>query len=343
MKLFDIFKKKKKQESTFPENELERYLMEAASDLDARKYFYQKLMWNQLVVLTPDYIEMEEGTQKVETNTTVKLVSFNDGVIPVFTSLNRIFDQDIMREKVSYVSLKGQDLFGLTKGSTLVLNPYSPYSKELLPDEIEQLMNGTIYDKLDEEATEQKKIDDFNRLYDLACEKQQGLILLGDYSMQPLDPADQLKLEESVGYFKQCLAMFDDHWPSMVLSAKALQRLNRHDEAFALLEKAFIVNEENHSIPMEAALEAIHLQNLEKALFYSEASIKRKPNDFALMGNHAMNLVLAERDQEALSLIEEALRLEPKDKVNKNIKDLIQSVMKGERNRPTMEETMQGV
>jgi len=103
-----------------------------------------------------------------------------------------------------------------------------------------------------------------------------------------------------------------------------------------------VINVENHSIPMEAALEAVHLQDLEKALYYSEESMKRKPNDFALMGNHAMNLVLAERDHEALDLIEQALVLKPKDEVNENVKNLITEVMAGTRKRPTMEETVKG-
>lgn len=341
MKLLDLFKKKKANKSTFPENELERYLMEAPSSSDAQKYFYQKLIWNQLIVLTPDYLEAEEGEQVVEENGKLKLVSFEGGQIPVFTSLNRIFDQDIINEKkVSYISLKGQDLFSMTKGASFILNPYSGYGKELVPEEIEQLMNGTIYDQIDADEADRIQAENFAKLYDLACEKQDGLILLGGYRMESLDPADQLKLEESVDYFKQCLALIEDHWPSMVLKAKALQRLGRHEEALSLLEKAFVSNEENHAIPMEAALEAIHLQDLEKALYYSAASMERKPNDFALMGNHAMNLVLAKRDNEALALIEQALVLEPKDEVNENVKNLILGVIAGDRARPTMEETV---
>lgn len=47
---------------------------------------------------------------------------------------------------------------------------------------------------------------------------------------------------------------------------------------------------------MEASLEAMHLKNLDKALYYSEESLKTKPNDFALTGNHAMDLLVAQRD-----------------------------------------------
>jgi len=340
MNLFDIFKSKK--ETTFPENDLERYLMEAASDLEAQKYFYQKLLWNELIVLTPSYLKWEGGEQQVKETAMVKLVSFDNGYIPVFSALNRVFDEKKQSKKISYIRIKGQDLFRMTKGSSFILNPYSAYSKELLPDEIEQLMNGTIYDQIDAHEAKRQHIEQFNRLYDLACEKQKDLILFGEYHINKPNSSDQAKLEESVQYFDQCLTLNDDHWPSMFLMAKALQRLERHKEAFALLEKAFVLNEENHTIPMEAALEAIHLEDLEKALYYSEASMQRKPHDITLMGNHAVNLMLAERDEEALALIEEALTLKPKDKGSENVKNLIKEVMAGTRKRPTMKEAVEG-
>ena len=51
MGLFNLFKKNKKQ-STFPENELEKSLIKASSDVSARSEFYTKLLWNELIVLT---------------------------------------------------------------------------------------------------------------------------------------------------------------------------------------------------------------------------------------------------------------------------------------------------
>jgi hypothetical protein len=42
------------------------------------------------------------------------------------------------------LELKGEDLFNTTKGAALILNPYSGYGKELVPAEIEQMLNGTI-------------------------------------------------------------------------------------------------------------------------------------------------------------------------------------------------------
>ena len=87
MGIFDIFKKKK-VDSTFPENELEQCLMSAASKISAQKEFYQKLLWNQLFVLTVGNDASDEDTQTLEKDTTVQFVTFEEGQIPIFTSTN---------------------------------------------------------------------------------------------------------------------------------------------------------------------------------------------------------------------------------------------------------------
>jgi hypothetical protein len=149
MGIFDIFKKKN-TESTFPENELENSLMKASSDISARNEFYTKLLWNELIVLTNGHKDSEEGRKILEEDTEVQFVTYENGQIPVFTSTNRIFDKGIVKEQVPFISMKGQDLFGFTKGATFILNPYSDYGKELIPQEIESLLNGSIFEKTNE-------------------------------------------------------------------------------------------------------------------------------------------------------------------------------------------------
>lgn len=339
MGIFDIFKKKK-TDSTFPENELEKSLMQAATNIAAQKVFYQKLLWNQLYVLTGEQSVSEEGVQTLEKDTTVQFVTFEGGQIPVFTSTNRIFDKGIIKEEVPYLSLKGQDLFGVAKGATFILNPYSDYGKELIPEEIENLMNGTIYDKIDEIEIENEKYKEFNEIFERAGKRQEGLILLDGYHRKQVNSSEKARLEESIKDFQKCLEIVPNHWQSMVLMAKAFQRLERHSEALKQLELAFNTEKENHTIPMEASLEAMHLKDLNKALYYSEESLKRKPNDFALMGNHAMNLLVAEKDQEAKETIDKAIKLQPRDSVNRNIESIIKDVLSGKRDRPTFEDSI---
>jgi len=339
MGFFDLFKKKKTS-STFPENELEKCLVQAVSDYSAQKGFYQKLLWNELFVLTSDHSTLENKNQNSENNTSIRFVIFESGHIPIFTSLNRIFDKGVVKKESPYVSLKGQDLFSATTGSTFILNPYSDHSKELVPEEIENLLNGTIYKKIEEQELEDIKNKEFNEIFERAGKNQEGLISLDGYKTIALKEYEKQKLEDSIKDFKKCLELIPTHWQSMVLMSKALQRLEKHKESFEQLELAFKIELENHIIPMEASLESMHLHDIDKALFYSEESLKRKPDDFALLGNHAMNLLLAQKDQQAKETIEKAIKIQPNDTVNINILSIIKDVMSGKQKRPTFEDTI---
>ncbi|MNK68672.1 enhanced serine sensitivity protein SseB [compost metagenome] len=339
MGLFDIFKNKK-TESTFPENELEKCLIESASNFTAQKQFYQKLLWNQLFILTSESSISEVGNKTTEDNATVQCVIFESGHIPIFTSTNRIFDKGIIKEMVPHISLKGQDLFKTLNGATFILNPYSDFAKELIPEEIESILNGTIYNRIDEQELENKKNQEFNEIFEQSGKKQEGLVFLDGYKRKELNEFEKLKLEESIIGFKKCLKIIPEHWQSMVLMSKALQRLERHQEALEQLELAFKLELENHIIPMEASLEAMHLKDIDKAIFYSEESLKRNPNDFALLGNHAMNLLVAKKDQEAKETIEKAIKLQPNDSINKNVESIIKDVIAEKRKRPTFEDAV---
>lgn len=336
MTFFDFFKKR----STFPENDLEQEMLEAASDIAAQKRFYQKLLWSELIVLSVDESKaLKEKTDSDDT-VSVKLMAFETGHIPIFTSLNRIADQKGKQQNWPYLSIKGMDLFEFAKGAAFILNPFSEYSKELVPEEIDAIMNGTIYDEVEVQAEHRKKIQAFNDLYERGGRQQEGLIFLDGYHQQPLRGSDKRSLEASVNDFQACLELFPDHWQSQFLMAKSLQRLGRHAEALEQLEKAFELELENHSIPLEAATEAMFLSDFDKALFYSEAALTRQPNDPMLMGNYAMNLLIAQKDEKAQAVIAEALALYPKDPTNKNVAAMIRDVAAGKRRRPTFEETI---
>lgn len=339
MGIFDIFKKKT-TDSTFPENELEKIFLRATQEIAAQKEFYQKLLWSQLFVLTDEHMDSEEGIQTLEEDTIVRFVTFEEGQIPIFTSTNRIFDKGVIKEEVPYVSLKGQDLFRIAKGATFILNPNSNYVKELIPEEIENLMDGTLYDKIDEQEIEDIKFQEFNDIFERAGNNQEGLILLNGYHSKKLNDSEKSKLEESVIEFQKCLTIIPEHWQSMMLMSKSLQRLERHSEALEHLENACKIELDNHIIAMEASLEAMHLKDIDKALYYSVESLRRKPNDYALMGNHAMNLLVANKDQEAKNTIDNAIKIKSNDAVNKNIRLIINGVISGKRKRPTFEDAI---
>jgi len=142
MGFLNIFKNKK-DISVQTEFDLETLLMKAATEPAYRAEFYKRLLSDNLIVITQGS-ELSEGKQILEKDTQVKIISYPDGKIPVFTSTQRIFDKGIVKEQVNFLEMKGENLFELAKGATFLLNPYSDYGKELLPDEVDSMLKGTI-------------------------------------------------------------------------------------------------------------------------------------------------------------------------------------------------------
>lgn len=154
MGLFNIFKKK--SEAPVQEHlSLEILLQKAATEPAFRGAFYKQLLSDDLVVITNN-TSLPEGEYTLPQNASVNIVSYPDGRIPVFTSTERIFDKGVIKEQVAYMAMKGQQLFELAKGATFILNPYSDYGKELLPEEIARMLSGKMYGDTPETVTIKK-------------------------------------------------------------------------------------------------------------------------------------------------------------------------------------------
>ena len=141
MGFFDIFKRNDNRQTSGLT--LEQLLKKAATEPKFREEFYKRLLTNELIVITHNS-PIPRGEIVLQENTSVNIIHYDDGTIPVFTSTDRIFDKGVVKEQVEYMQMTGENLFGLAKGAKYILNPYSDYGKELLADEIEQLLNGTI-------------------------------------------------------------------------------------------------------------------------------------------------------------------------------------------------------
>lgn len=181
----------------------------------------------------------------------------------------------------------------------------------------------------------------FNELFEKAANHQDKLIYLDGFKRRSLGFFDRIKLKRSIADFKKCLKIVPNHWPSMVLMAKAYQRLGDHTTALAWLERAYELEPNNSAIPMEASLEAMHVGDVTKSLFYSEAALKLKPSDHGLMGNHAMNLLIAGKDQEAKAFIDQAISIKQDDQINQNVLMVIDEVMSGKRPRPSFRDVVE--
>lgn len=122
----------------------EQLMVEASTNANVRFEFYKQLPNQPVIIITSPNMKVEQGKQTLTENTQVEIATLPDGKIPVFTAQQRIFDNGAVKENVPFIELRASDLFNMTKGATLVLNPFSPFGKELVPEEIAQIMDGRI-------------------------------------------------------------------------------------------------------------------------------------------------------------------------------------------------------
>ena len=140
MSLFNFFQKK--PEASTEKLSIEDLLQRAATEPAFRAEFSKRVLSDELIVIT-ESDGRPDGEQTLKENTTISIIHLQDGRIPVFTSTDRIFDQGVIKEQVHFTAMKGASLLDMTRGATLVINPFSPYGKDLLPAEIEQMLAGT--------------------------------------------------------------------------------------------------------------------------------------------------------------------------------------------------------
>lgn len=123
---------------------IEELLNLAASKSAFLPLLYRSILSSDLLVLT-DKKSIEDGVEISNIGIEGSIACFNDGVIPVFSSEEKIYEEGFIKDKIESFKIRGIDLLEKTKGSTLVLNPFSKNKKELLPTEIELLLNGDLF------------------------------------------------------------------------------------------------------------------------------------------------------------------------------------------------------
>jgi len=130
-----------------PANDLERLLIQAVTDPNARPNFYRALLVGPLYVVrigepppTTQQVTLPVGEQiKVRT-----IMHEGREHTPVFSSKERI--EHVSKDApVGYLAMNGRDLFTMMRGHELILNIGSDYGKVFTAAETESMLNGSIF------------------------------------------------------------------------------------------------------------------------------------------------------------------------------------------------------
>lgn len=142
-----------------PINDLEKALHKAAADHSQAPAFYEELMDAKIYVLgKPEKKTSGEFTLEEEQAVIIQhweREADNSPVVPFFTSLQML--QHAIETDEPYLQMKTSDLFQLTMGAPLVLNPNSEFGMEFDPDDIAVLLDTDLMvnsEHLLEEQTE---------------------------------------------------------------------------------------------------------------------------------------------------------------------------------------------
>ncbi len=125
---------------------LSEILEKAGNDATYREQFYRRFLEENVYVL----IQKESNGKEIGSTSDLKkrpIVVFPNQVIPVFTEITRIFEQESIRNEVTPVPINGREFLKMAQTSAVVVNPFSAIYKELIPLEISEMLSGSMFDK----------------------------------------------------------------------------------------------------------------------------------------------------------------------------------------------------
>lgn len=129
-----------------PVNDLEKSLMNAATNPSSRPQFYRDILESDIYLINHSGDKLDIRNNVLQAGAKLNIQSFErDGKawLPIFTSLQRL--EQYIRSNANYLQLRGRDFFEITRGAYVMLNPGIPYGKEFFPQEIEQMLDGSIF------------------------------------------------------------------------------------------------------------------------------------------------------------------------------------------------------
>ena len=115
---------------------------EAGANPEYRAVFYERLLKDHIYVVV-ERTEQTDLTEGLTPNTPI--ITFENGIIPVFTDPKHIYDGGAITEEVDYIKVIGRYFLEMTIGRGIVVNPFSKFYKELIPQEIAEMLSGQIF------------------------------------------------------------------------------------------------------------------------------------------------------------------------------------------------------
>ncbi|WP_430529935.1 enhanced serine sensitivity protein SseB [Myroides sp. C20-1] len=108
-----------------------------------RAVFYENFLKNDIYVLVKEGYNANNEANSFNAN--APIITFENQQIPVFTAPKHIYDQGAIQDEMNYMKVNGRAFLELAMGHTIIVNPFSKVYKELVPNEVADMLNGSIF------------------------------------------------------------------------------------------------------------------------------------------------------------------------------------------------------
>lgn len=129
-----------------PVNDLEKSLMNAATNPASRPQFLRDILASEIYVINhpDDQVNIQNNVLQAGTKLNIQSIERNGQTwLPIFTALQRL--QEYIHSDANYLQMRGRDFFQITRGAYVILNPGFSYGKEFFPQEIEQMLDESVF------------------------------------------------------------------------------------------------------------------------------------------------------------------------------------------------------
>lgn len=121
-----------------PENKLEEMLIKAAKDAESRMTFYTILLEADIYIINQNKTIGEKRQMQIQ-----PVEADGKQYLPIFSSVKRITES--IDKEVTYIQMRAKDFFNATIGANIILNPMSECGKKFVPEEIQGMLDGSIF------------------------------------------------------------------------------------------------------------------------------------------------------------------------------------------------------
>jgi hypothetical protein len=129
-----------------PENRLEKSLLRAVQEPVYRLQFCRDFLESDVFIIQHGSLPAGSGATVLQEGCKINIqkIDINGKLYtPVFSSIPRL--QAILQNDAGYIVLNALEFLKMAQGSDVLLNPGSEYGKEFTRDEIQSILDGSIW------------------------------------------------------------------------------------------------------------------------------------------------------------------------------------------------------